>query len=1793
MSEHIDQGNYEILRRRLDEQAKTLVERTGRLDEARRNTFGGSELAVIANERVRTENNCVPRDLVSFRGTLVLGYKVFLGLRAETQVHDVLSLHRVVRGDDGSWDLSELARDAIPGFLDDPRFLREFGDLFKYYRETKLLQLRVESDRILAVFQTGATLGDQRVLRWSVDAAGNVAYLDERGDRDHVFPNPFDFEWKKVGRDQQRSGRHPHLSIDDELFVETIQGDLTIKVEDNTETGQGIYSEPVEDPNQALDDAEIRYATVGGLILLSVKPYRETKTRHLVFNRRTKEVQRLDAIGQSCRQLPEDHGIVFPGGYYLDVGEGKVFDRQVEGLELFRVIKSPNGEDVLFVYHRRDQGLYQLLSYNLIRKEVATPIVCHGMSLFADGTLVVFRSATEEPSRIHPVQIWRTPYTSAEHAARAETDGSFLSKVGNAELVRGISDSYSIAKMAQKAELARSTYEEIVKNAERVADAYHWIGSPEAFDLRGAIHEVKKTAELVLDELEKVLAMRRRASDALEAAKLARADLLRKLRPEDMRSVDDFMSALTSLRGQRGLLVGLREIRYVDSSAVDALEKATIADQERVSVACVVFLSGADALLPVAQKLDEIDAAIGKVSKTIEARPLGEDLDRVGTGLTVLSEVVGGLEVDDPVMRARILENIGDVFAKQNRVRAVLEARRKELAALEGRAAFGAQMKLLGQSVSASLAVADAPEKCDAELARLLVLLEEVEAKFGELDEFVVELATKREEVTDALGAKKQQLLEERQKRAQSLMTAAERILEGVGRRSRAFKNEAELNAYFASDAMVAKLRQIAEQLRSLGDSVRADEVDGRGKAARSQALRALRDKLDLFEEGDSVVRLGRHKFSVNNQPLELTIVPRTKGEGVDAETTLALHLTGTDFFETIDDPKLATTKAYWSQALVSETADVYRGEYLAASILFDAEEGVHGLSVATLVETQREETAFLELVRAYAQPRYDEGYDRGVHDADAAKILSQLLTLRASAGLLRFAATPRALACSFWAFGFAGGGLAGASLGGGANAAPTGQALLDASARALLHRRAASLGRLRATTGDSSGLGQLADELATAIARHAGAMELPADTADARVAASYLVEELARDPVRFATSASAESLAEALRAHLEVAGARRSFEEDLRALEGDPRARLALVRAWMRGVAQKTPALAHAELEASVLVATDRRIDREVLHALVSAEVRDLFGQHPRILDRKLSLRLDELLSRLFAYRTHHVPGFRAYRELRHTILERERRRLRLEELKAKPMSSFVRNRLVDQVYLPMVGDNLAKQLGALGEGKRTDTMGLLLLVSPPGYGKTTLMEYVANRLGLVFVKVNGPSLGHEVTSVDPAEAPDATSRQEVEKINLALEMGNNVMLYLDDIQHTSSELLQKFISMCDAQRRMEGVWNGKTRTYDLRGKKFCVVMAGNPYTETGEKFRIPDMLANRADTYNLGEVLEGKAEAFALSYVENCLTANSVLSPLATRSAKDIDKILRMAMGESIATTELEHGYSGAELAEITAVLQRLFRVRDVLLKVNAEYILSASQEDAYRTEPPFKLQGSYRNMTKMAGKVVAAMNDDELERLVDDHYRGESQTLTVGGEQNLLKLAELRNRMSPTQKTRWAEIKAEFKRRKTMGSGDDDPVARVTGTLSVLGQNLDQIKDALGQAVSRADVAERDRKDMIVALAETAKLQGELTRAALTDGRDRSAPPWLAESLGELQRSIQSIGKPEVQVTVEPPRGYADMLSQQIAITEQTLVPLVQSAAKSLEDARSLHEHMIQLLELLKRIDLRLRS
>jgi len=458
----------------------------------------------------------------------------------------------------------------------------------------------------------------------------------------------------------------------------------------------------------------------------------------------------------------------------------------------------------------------------------------------------------------------------------------------------------------------------------------------------------------------------------------------------------------------------------------------------------------------------------------------------------------------------------------------------------------------------------------------------------------------------------------------------------------------------------------------------------------------------------------------------------------------------------------------------------------------------------------------------------------------------------------------------------------------------------------------------------------------------------------------------------------------------------------------------------------------------------------------------------------------------------------------------------MRLEEFRPRVLTSFVRNKLLNDVYLPLIGDNLAKQMGATGEGKRTDLMGLLLLVSPPGYGKTTLMEYIANRLGLIFMKINGPALGHSITSLDPSEATNAGAREEVEKLNLAFEMGDNVMIYLDDIQHTHPEFLQKFISLCDAQRKIEGVYKGQSRTYDLRGRKVAVVMAGNPYTESGEKFQIPDMLSNRADIYNLGEIIGESDDAFEMSYLENSLTSNPVLAKLSSRSQQDVYSIIRMANDEPRDGIEFEATYSLEELNELVSTMQKLMKVRDTILAVNREYIRSAAQSDDYRTEPAFKLQGSYRNMNRIAEKVVPIMNDDELTALIVSNYENDAQTLTSGTEANLLKFKELSDLLTEEETERWEDIKRTFRQNvKMRGIASDDKTGQVIATLGNLTDGLDAIRKAVTTGVAESIAANE------------AAAESETAAPAANDATEHFAL-LLAEELSTLRSSLNAINE-----------------------------------------------------------------
>jgi MoxR-like ATPase len=1662
----IEQGTYELLRDRLSSHGKTLSARAASLNAKRIATFGGAEMALLGSDRIRTDNNCVPRDIVEVGGLLLFGYNVFIGLKTETQVSDVFSVHRIE-------DFAPVHAE----FLRDEKFVRDFKELYQYYRNSRLLQLRRVESKLLAVFQTSDKLSDIRVFRWNVHVDGSVTYVDNRGERDHVFPPRHDFEWTQTTRANFVAGDFPHVSINDEVFVETIRGDLTVKIEDNTRTGRGIYSEPVDDPDQSLDDAQIHYAIVGSLILLKILPYKEKAWRHFVFNRRTKSVRRIDAIGHACIQLPEDHGIIFPGGYYLRTGDAKLFDHDAADMEFLRAVRSPNGEDVLYVFHRRDEGRTLLFPYNLIRKEVVNPLAVHGWSLFGDGKMVIFSATSNEPTRVHPMQIWQTPFTSDEFAAKAPTNGSYLAKIGNRDLVRGLSSSLSICRLIDEQTPTRATYEDLISAAARAVDAYHWLGHAEAEDLLTPVKEVRATAELIIDEFEKVETLRAQASKAVAEVEQS---LTQKL--SDATNIDEYVTQLSELRSKQGHVISLRELRYVDRTKLAALEAEIVSRFATVSKKTIEFLLDERALAPFAEKTASIESRIASVAKTTDADALVKELEGVVTALNLLTEIIGSLEISDPTVRITILERISTLMGALNRTRALVAQRRKDLLGKERVAEFGVQFALFAQTVANAVSIADSPERCDTELSKLMLQLEELETRFSEFDDFVAQLTEKREEVYEALTSRKQSLLEQRQRRAEQLAQAATRILQGIARRAETLQDVDALNAFFATDAMVAKLRQTSEKLREIGDIVRADEIDGKLKTARDEAARSLRDRKDIFEDGANVVRLGQHRFSVNTQAIELTIVPR--------EGRPHLHVTGTSFFEPIEDAEFEKTRAFWEQEFVSETADVYRGEYLAWTAL-------HGN------------------VREEAAKRYDEGYERGVHDHDAALIAEKLRGMMRTAGLLRYTASARAAAALFWAYfederlkeqwALQARMLSGAPASSPADAAASSLPL--ASGR----RRDAA-----GSAGEDAGV-PLKAELQSAIDAW-----LPIEL-NTTGAGEYLFAEIAQHPIRFVLRNEGHCPA------------------DLRALD--------LPRKWSVAAAYV------ADVEAIAAIVTNGKLSRERSTALTHATVTGLLGQHPRVVNGTMELQLDEFVARLTTFTNERVPGYRAYQQARHAILERERKRLRLHELQPKVMSSFVRNKLISEVYLPLIGANFGKQVGVAGEKKRTDLMGLLLLVSPPGYGKTTLLEYIATRLGLVFVKINGPALGHSVRSLDPNEAPNATARQEIVKLNLALEMGNNVLLMIDDIQHTHAEFLQKFISLCDAQRKIEGVWRGETKTYDLRGKRFAVCMAGNPYTESGEKFEIPDMLANRADVYNLGEVLAGRDELFELSYIENALTANAVTAPLLTRDPEDVQKLVRMARGESIQADQLSHDYSSVELNELLDTLKKLVRVQQLLSRVNRQYVASAAQQNAYRTEPPFKLQGSYRNMSKLAEKIVPAMNDEELERLLDDHYLGEAQTLTTGAEENLLKLAEIRGRMNDTQAARWEEIKRGFQRLQRIG-GDDDPAAKVMAELSVVSDRIGDVVRAIESAPRPSPLAPNP-----------------------SDSFDLS--PYLSkldETLLAL-RELHAARLPIAAAPVPSPAPDPSLISREAYLINGTLIPLLRFMAHRFKSYRSITDPRVK--------------
>jgi len=1615
----LEEGTYDIIRNRLDKNGKELRAKIQKLNEERRRVFGSADASLIATERIITDNACIPADMVPIGDNFIFGYNVNVRIAATT-INDVFSVYQYQ-----DHNFKKLA----PDLISDKTFISDFNDMYKYFEKTRFVKFSIIGVHLYMVFRIGSGLTDIKVFKWIV-AGDLLKYVDNRSTHEFKFPVQKEFNWKKATREMHVEGKHPHVSIENILFVETTEGDLTIKAENNTESGKGIYSEEVVDPNQTLDDAEFFYSVLGNIIILKIRPYQENEFRYIVYSSKTKTAVRIDAIKNACVLLPDNQGIIFSNGYYLQTGDYKFFENQYQHLIFEKRIISPNGEDFIYTFYEQNTSLYILLKYNIIEQQLETPIICNGFSIFDNGEMVNFRS-DNEAKKHHVVQVWKTTFFHADYNTVVDTK-SYLFKIGNKFLVKGIAECRELLILLQKDDTYTNLYVELVKKTTLILDGHYWISSAETFNLNTSLLAIKEAAASAIDEFEKVIKIKRSTAVETEKTTSIADQLFDTIKKKKLDNIEEFVFLLSEIRKIRGELISLKQLRYVKLELLVEYETRAGEYNNTLSEKCIELLTREEALTPYVKRVDEIKSKTEKITKVIEADQIHEDISKVSGELEMLIEIVSNLKIKDAVQTAQIIDNISTIYSSFNKIKAELKRKKDELFLVEGKVEFASQIKLISQAVINYLDLCNTPEKTDEYLTKLLVQIEELEGKFTEFDEFIDEIGIKREEIQDAFEQRKVQLIEIRGKRADTLLMSAQRILKAIGSRISKLKTESEINGYYASDIMVEKVRDIVKELLSIDATVKADDVQSQLKTLREDTVRQLKDKSELFVEGENIIKFGSHGFTVNTQVLGLTMVNRS-GE-------MFYHLSGTGFYEKVQDEAFYQLKEYWDQNIVSENETVYRAEYLAYKVFLELLEN-QAYSALELKKFTKEK--LVETIREFMLVRYAESYIKGIHDHDALLILSSLMEIHTNAGLLRY--SPDSRACAEICF----------------------SSFVNQEQKQEIERQLKGVSAILEVFPKTNEFKEIIGQIKHLISQFIKSSGLfhPAVIDDA---SEYLFYALIGDN-KFVISDKAVNLNLQFTNYLKAKNQYRNFEETLSTLNDKPVLKYSLIKNWLNAYLNEFSDLSfNNQIDEVATTLYNNSIDNKlVVKVSLCQQIENFEGSHPLIVEKKYHFDYIAFMKKLKSFDQINVPAFNQYLELKKKLSNEFESELRLNEFKPRVMSSFVRNRLIDKVYLPLIGNNLAKQIGTAGEAKRTDLMGLLLLISPPGYGKTTLMEYIANRLGIIFMKINGPALGHSIISVDPMQAPNATAREELEKLNLAFEIGDNVMIYLDDIQHCNPEFLQKFISFADAQRKIEGVYKGKTKTYDFRGKKVCLIMAGNPYTESGDKFSIPDMLANRADIYNLGDILGDTEAEFLLSYIENSMSSNAVLSKLAGKSRKDLYAILESIESENKESIEFETNHSSEEINEYKLVLQKLLKIREIVSLVNQEYINSASQADAYRVEPPFKLQGSYRDMNKLAEKVMPIMNDQELKTLIHSHYQNESQTLTSGAEANLLKFKSIINQINEKETQRFKDIKAIYLKNKQTDSGSQ--IALIVNQMGNIADGLTVISDVLKKGSS----------------------------------------------------------------------------------------------------------------------------
>ena len=145
-------------------------------------------------------------------------------------------------------------------------------------------------------------------------------------------------------------------------------------------------------------------------------------------------------------------------------------------------------------------------------------------------------------------------------------------------------------------------------------DAHYWVDESEALGIDVLLKDISSTAELVIDEFEKVESIRQQSAKTMQEAEQNQMELLHSIQPDSWETAEDYVLVLDKLRHQRGHLATIKDYRYIDLQRIAELDDALQQASEKLSERTGVFLAGDDALQPYQQKITDFNQHVDKAN---------------------------------------------------------------------------------------------------------------------------------------------------------------------------------------------------------------------------------------------------------------------------------------------------------------------------------------------------------------------------------------------------------------------------------------------------------------------------------------------------------------------------------------------------------------------------------------------------------------------------------------------------------------------------------------------------------------------------------------------------------------------------------------------------------------------------------------------------------------------------------------------------------------------------------------------------------------------------------------------------------------------------------------------------------------------------------------------------------------------------------------------------------------------------------------------------------------------------